>query len=184
MYGCDCEYETVEDYEISLECEKGTFTEGTTVEIKLLEDEEKEEVDKLVEESLTEDIDIVKTVSFDITFHDKDGNVVEPADKNSVSVKIVPSEQDKEELENVEILDDEELVCSVFHVEDEENIEEIECEVVDPVEEIIFEAESFSIYHVVWYKADGSEDIEGKGPEEIGDFIKSRSLGHPDQTEQ
>lgn len=166
--------ETVKDYEISLECKEGTFAEGTTVEIVLLEDKDKEEVDKLVEEAITEDIDIVKTVSFDITFHDKDGNVVEPADKNRVSVKIVPSKHDKEELKSVDAQGDEELLCSVFHVEDDKNVEEIECEVVDPVEEIIFKAESFSIYEIVWYTAEGGEDPEGKGPQEIGDFIKSR----------
>ncbi len=165
---------TVEDYKISLECKEGTFAEGTTVEIRLLEDKDKEEVDKLVEEAITEDVDIVKTVSFDITFHDKDGSVVEPADKNSVSVKVVPSKQDKEELENIDIQDDTELLCSVFHVEDDKNVEEIECKTEDPVEEIIFEAESFSIYNIVWYKADGGEDPERKGPQEIGDFIKSR----------
>ncbi|MDO4189629.1 MAG: hypothetical protein Q4D29_11630, partial [Lachnospiraceae bacterium] len=166
--------ETVEDYEISLECSEGTFAEGTTVEVKILDAEEEEEVDKLVEDVITEDVNIVKSVTFDITFYDKDGNVVEPADENTVSVKIVPSEQDKEELENIEVSDDEELLCSVFHIEDDENVEEIDCEVIDPVEEIIFDAESFSLYKIIWYTKGDEGPVEaGEGPDYIGGFIKS-----------
>lgn len=169
--------QTVEGYEISLECAEGTFAEGTTVEIKALADDEKEEVDRLVEDAITENVDIVKTVSFDITFYDKEGNVVEPADENSVSVKIVPSKQDKEELENMDAKDDEELLCTVFHIEEKEYVEEVACVTVDPVEEILFEAESFSIYEIVWYKNnDGVAlvDAGSEGPLQIGEYVKSR----------
>lgn len=173
--------ETVDDYEISLECIEGTFAEGTTVEIIKIEDEEKEEVDQLVEDAITdgadEDVDIVKIVTFDVTFYDKDGNVVEPADENSVSIKIIPSDEDKTELENTDVLDNQELSCSVFHIEDDENVEEIECEITDPVEEITFEAESFSAYSIVWYIKgdDGKPHITttDKGPQEIGGYIRS-----------
>lgn len=168
---------TVDDYVISIECSEGTFAEGTTVEIKKVEGETEEEVDRLVEHAITGYIDIVKIVAFDVTFYDKDGKVVEPADKNSVSVKIVPSEHDKEELEHANILDDEELACSVFHIEDDEKVEEIECEVDELVEEVTFEAESFSVYSIVWYiKGDDGNpqiDVINKGSQKIGGFVKS-----------
>ena len=173
--------QTVDDYEIRLECSEGTFAEGTTVEIKKVEGESKEEADKLVEDAITEnvseeEVDIVKIVAFDITFYDKDGKVVEPADRNSVSVKITPSDQDKAELESANDLSDEELLCSVFHIEDDEKVEEIECESADPVEEVTFEAESFSVYSIVWYqKGDDGEYQESElGPESIGGYVKSR----------
>ena len=60
-------------------------------------------------------------------------------------------------------------------LDDDENVEEIECEVVDPVEEITFEAESFSAYSIVWYiKGDDGKpkiDLTDNGPEKIGGFF-------------
>ncbi len=112
--------------------EEGTFPAGTIMKVTPVS--ENEVIDTI---KGTVDTEINSVQAVDITFYDKDGNVIEPLKPIQVSmISEMISETDTQ---------------SIIHIDDEGNGTVIEqSETVESAEdEVVFDADSFSIYVVV-----------------------------------
>ena len=126
--------ESVEGYTISISAPEGVFPKETETRIIVVNDPI-----SLIEGELDEDREIQYVITFDISFW-HDGAEIEPQNEK-VSVTISLTEDLKETLQ------DDTAELQVFHIENDEEIEEVAAITDD--EEIIFEADSFSPYSVV-----------------------------------
>ncbi|SFQ18314.1 Listeria/Bacterioides repeat-containing protein [Butyrivibrio proteoclasticus] len=111
---------------VSVSAGEGVFPKGTTMKVKAISDAEALDAAK---DALGDGAKSAKGV--DITFYDKDGNEIEPADSKSVRVSISLSQ----ELEGESF--------SVIHKDDTGNSQEIASASSDGAE---FETDSFSVY--------------------------------------
>ena len=167
----------VDGYKIAIQAAEGVFPIGTKVEIETVDTIGDEDAQDIISEEVEEiepNAQIVKTVTFDINFYSEDGEIIEP-ENGSVNITITPNLQETAELQEIENELGTALECSVFHVDDELNVEEVECEITEDYTEVSFEAESFSSYVVTWYAApdaDGNQEISTEGPKYIGGFEK------------
>lgn len=166
----------VEGYAITLQAADGIFPEGTTVSVETINESKAEEkkTEELIAEEIAPEAQIVKTVTFDITFYSKEGDVIEP-ENGSVAITVTPSLKEKEELKEIEEELGEVLECSVFHVTDDLKVSEVECQTDKDFTELTFEAEEFSSYVVTWYatpESDESQEVSAEGPKTIGGFEK------------
>ncbi|MBQ6414814.1 MAG: hypothetical protein IJJ65_01030, partial [Butyrivibrio sp.] len=122
--------------DVFVSADEGVFPKGTTMKVKAISDAEALDAAK---DALGDGAKSAKGV--DITFYDKDGNEIEPADSKSVRVSISLSK----ELEGESF--------SVVHKDDEGNAEEIAPASSDGAE---FDADSFSVYVLAGVE-DGNE---------------------------
>ena len=157
--------ETEENLKVVIKAPEGAFPEGTTVKVVLVRDTEILDAIEKAAVDATEDHVAVKQVqAVDITFADKDGNEVQPAKPIAVSFK---SELVKE-AENT----------TVVHVEQDENKEKItdtktvdtiakpeDSDLVDSIEdnEVVIEADSFSVYGIVGTETITTQFTTGDG---------------------
>lgn len=168
----------VDGYKVTIKADEGVFPAGTKVEIKTVDTIGEEETEDVISEEMEEiepNAQIVKTVTFDINFYSKEGQLIEP-ENGSVSIAIVPDLKETVQLQKIENELGQSLECSVFHVDDELNVEEVECEAKEDYTEVSFDAESFSTYTVIWYAApdkDGYQETNIGGPDFIGNFEKN-----------
>lgn len=146
--------EVVEGYNVKLHAEEGVLPEGVSVSIKKLSESDECEVSKLIGDAvkLSDGDAIAKTVTFDITFTDVDGNVVEPeGGKVNVAVDVasdftadVDTALAQDGVASVEV--------QVYHVDDDNSVE-----LVDNVPDasvvaadgIAFDAADFSKYSLI-----------------------------------
>ena len=172
-------------YKVMIDAADGVFPIGTTVKIKVVDKIGEEKAKDIVSEEVEEiepNAQIVKTVTFDINFYSKEGEIIEP-ENGSVNITISPSLQETSELQEIEKEFGTTLECSVFHVDDELNVEEVNCEIKEDYSEVSFEAESFSEYVVTWYAApdeNGDQETSVEGPKFIGGYEKVPSTGFTD----
>ena len=166
----------IDGYKVEIKAAEGVFPDGTKVEIETVDTIGDEDVTDVISEEMEEiesDAEIVKTVTFDINFYSKDGEIIEP-ENGSVSITITPDLQEVSELQEIENELGTSLECSVLHVDDELNVEEVECEITEDYTEVSFDAESFSTYTVIWYASpdQGKQEISLEGPKNIEGFEK------------
>lgn len=167
----------VDSYKVVIKADEGVFPDGTKVDIKTVDTIGDEDATDIISEEVEElepNAEIVKTITFDITFYSKEGKVIEP-ENGSVSITITPDIQETSELQEIEKELGTALECSVFHVDEELNVEEVECEVKEDFTEVSFDAESFSTYTVIWYAspdAEGNQETSLEGPKYIDGFEK------------
>ena len=175
----------VDGYKVEIKAAEGVFPDGTRVEIETVDTIGDEDATDVISEEMEEkesEAEIVKSVTFDINFYSKDGKIIEP-ENGSVSIIITPDLQEVSELQEMENELGTSLECSVFHVDDELNVEEVECEITEDYTEVSFDAESFSKYTVIWYAtpdADGYQVVSKEGPRYIGDNFEKVPFGFSD----
>ncbi|OUN67670.1 hypothetical protein B5G11_15610 [Drancourtella sp. An57] len=131
---------------VYISAEEGVFPEGTTVTAKRIDGTAKEY--EQVEKSLNSEIaksnkDVLDFVAYDITFHDVEGNEIEPEGEVQVSI----------EFHNMELggASKEDSTVSVIHVKDDFSTETVQSDVDltgEQLKQIEFKAEKFSIYAV------------------------------------
>ena len=126
--------ESVAGYNISIDAPAGVFPEGTTVSVNVVSNPV-----SLIEGQISDERDIQQIITFDITFW-HDGIEIEP-ENGSVNVSLSLASDMKETLQ------DESAELQVFHIDDDENIEEVACS--SNGEEVSFSANTFSEYSVV-----------------------------------
>lgn len=124
---------TASGVEVIAKAEPGVFPEGAKMTVTDVNDEK---VIEQVEQAADTDKKINGSVAVDITFTDKDGNEVEPAEGKTVEVNIIIPEA--KQLEGDEF--------SLFHVEDKKVTEVEDAQVSKS--EAAFTADGFSIYIV------------------------------------
>lgn len=132
--------EAIGDYNVSLDAAEGVFPNGTSVVISKASDEREAQIAEMVKPSLSEDEELVKTITFDFDFADADGNKVEP-ENGAVDVKIDAAS----DIETIEGEADNEVV--VFHITDSDVLEEVSA--VNENGVVSFPASEFSSYTVV-----------------------------------
>ena len=174
---------TVDGYKVDIKAAEGVFPDGTKVEIKTVDTIGKKKAENVISEEMEEidpDAEIVKTVTFDINFYSKEGKIIEP-ENGSVNITITPDLQETSELKKIEKELGKTLECSVFHVDDKLNVEEVECETKKDYTEVSFDAESFSSYVVTWYAdpdpTTGNQETSLEGPKYIDGFEKIITTG-------
>ena len=173
---------TVDGYKVDIKAAEGVFPDGTKVEIKTVDTIGKKKAENVISEEMEEidpDAEIVKTVTFDINFYSKEGKIIEP-ENGSVNITITPNLQETSELKKIEKELGKTLECSVFHVDDKLNVEEVECETKKDYTEVSFDAESFSSYVVTWYAepdSEGNQETSLEGPKYIDGFEKIITTG-------
>lgn len=131
---------------VYISAEEGVFPEGTTVTAKRIDGTAKEY--EQVEKSLNSEIaksnkDVLDFVAYDITFHDVEGNEIEPEGEVQVSI----------EFHNMELggASKEDSTVSVIHVKDDFSTETVQSDVDltgEQLKQVEFKAEKFSIYAV------------------------------------
>jgi len=143
--------ETKEDIKVVIKAPEGAFPEGTTVNVVLVRDTEVlEAIEKAAVDAAEDNVEVKEVKAVDITFTYK-GEEIQPKKAIAVSFKSSMIEESKE--------------TTVVHVEqDKENNNEIvEAKAVDKIEapehselvdeikdnEVVIEADSFSVYGIV-----------------------------------
>lgn len=131
---------------VYISAEEGVFPEGTTVTAKRIDGTAKEY--EQVEKSLNSEIaksnkDVLDFVAYDITFHDVEGNEIEPEGEVQVSI----------EFHNMELggASKEDSTVSVIHVKDDFSTETVQSDVDitgEQLKQVEFKADEFSIYAV------------------------------------
>ncbi|RHV29795.1 fibro-slime domain-containing protein [Ruminococcus sp. OM05-10BH] len=131
---------------VYVSAEEGVFPEGTTVTAKRIDGTAKE-YDQ-VEKSLNSEIaksnkDVLDFVAYDITFHDVEGNEIEPEGEVQVSLDFHDMELGGASKEDSTV--------SVIHVKDDFSTETVQSDVDltgEQLKQVEFKAEEFSIYAV------------------------------------
>lgn len=131
--------ETIWGYRISLNAEAGVFPVGTTVSVKPVTTIEGQNIEELLKKQ-DESGNITKVMSFDITFT-CDDEEIQPEDGSvSVSIKLASDMlKEKRKSDTAEI--------SVYHIQNVEEIEKVPSDVTSR-NEVVYDAESFSVYSV------------------------------------
>lgn len=124
---------------ISIHADEGVLPEGTSVKIRKETSSREQEVKELINDELEEMQEIEKLATFDITFRNSIGEEIQP-ENGTVDVSFeVNSDFEKAALnESSEI--------KVYHIDDNDNVEEVSAEVENNT--VIVEAESFSDYAI------------------------------------
>ena len=127
------------------EAEEDTFRAGTTMDVKpVYEQEVLDAIESAVEETVR------KVLAFDITFYDADGNEIEPLKPIRVSISTPQIAQADNAL--------------VVHVD-----AEMDAQVVDqseeetPEDQVVFQADSFSVYALVFTGELNTTVLTGEG---------------------
>ncbi len=126
--------ERVAGIRVSIEADAGAFPEGTTVEIKAIEDDGlAEQVAPVVNGK------VVQVQAVDITFYDAEGNEIEP--RIPIRVTMRPNTE-TDEANSVEVV----------HVDNEGNVNAVtpDAEIAQPDKGAAFDADSFSPYVLVY----------------------------------
>ncbi len=131
---------------VYISAEEGVFPEGTTVTAKRIDGTAKEY--EQVEKSLNSEIaksnkDVLDFVAYDITFHDVEGNEIEPEGEVQVSLDFHDMELGGASKEDSTV--------SVIHVKDDFSTETVQSDVDitgDQLKQVEFKAEEFPIYAV------------------------------------
>ena len=127
---------------VNVNAPEGTFPNGTTLDIKPVNSSK---IDNAISDVVGEGKEVNGTVAFDITFYDKSGNEIQPAEGHQVAVDFTVSASSS-------LTNGEDSKLQVFHMEDERSA-------ADPVSTTVaannssdttvsVNADSFSIYVV------------------------------------
>lgn len=138
--------EIVDGYEISLQASEAVLPSGTEARIRSLNSEEMQVTASTIDHQLSDNAVVQKMVAFDISFWSGDTEV-EP-ENGSVSVSIqFPENEDNFRESEVEHEMGTEMEIKVFHVDDDQQTNELENESltsVDGIQEgVSFDAEEF-----------------------------------------
>ncbi|WP_026494623.1 Ig-like domain-containing protein [Butyrivibrio sp. WCD3002] len=134
-----------EGYIIKLSAEKDVVPDGTEVKIERLKGNEAKDTDELVNDALPDNAVVYDSASFDISLW-FDGVEIEP--NGNVSVVITLDDELAEKNE------DKDTSIQVFHIDDAEQVSEVEADTELTTEGnnedtvVSYDAESFSVYDV------------------------------------
>lgn len=134
-----------EGYNFKLSAEKDVVPAGTEVKIEKLKGNDAKDTDELVNDTLPENSVVYDSASFDISLW-YEGVEIEP--NGNVAVEITLNDDLAEKNE------DQDTSIQVFHIDDEEQVSEVEANTeltVNGKEEdtvVTYDAESFSVYDV------------------------------------
>ena len=136
---------------VTLEAPAGTFPEGSYLEVTEVAPDVLNHIIETADQSAAdENKTVAGVIAYDVTVYDAEGNEVEPANGNAVSVTF----------QNVETTGDS---AEVVHADDSGNaIETVASDVATPEDttDICFQAESFTIYYVVSTAVDPETDAD------------------------
>lgn len=140
-------YGETEDLNITVYAPEGAFPEGTLMEVSAVYDEEVLNAAAGAAES--SETKVTKVQAADITFKDIEGNDIEPL--VPIQVIMTPAERLPEETETT----------AVYHIDDQGEAAEVELKEETTPEAVVFDAESFSVYALV-YTVDFHWEVNGK----------------------
>jgi uncharacterized repeat protein (TIGR02543 family) len=118
---------------VSVEADENTFPGGTSMKVTPVE---KETAINAAAEVTAEDTNIVDAVAVDISFYDKNGNEIEPANENNVHVTMSTS---------TEVTGDEH---ELIHISDDNSVQKVAANQIDK-DGADFKASKFSVYVIV-----------------------------------
>ncbi|SFB84057.1 InlB B-repeat-containing protein [Butyrivibrio sp. YAB3001] len=133
-------------YIISLSAEPSVLPDNVETSIRIItETDEGADIEELVKNEMDEEKEILRMITFDITFT-VDGEVVEP-EEGTVNVSI---QLDRAMEKAVEAAEEtyEETYLEVYHIDENEGAQVVECELTED-NNVVFDAEKFSPYTVV-----------------------------------
>lgn len=138
---------TVDGYTLVMQADAGVFPNGTTVDVVKASEEKEAQIAREVSDKIN-DAKIAKTITFDFTFTDTEGNVVEPQG-GAVNVSVRTPLELNEELAGMD-----DAYVNVYHVDDALAFEEVATFSADALasEGIAFDADEFSSYTLVIYQ--------------------------------
>ncbi|SMC79042.1 repeat domain (List_Bact_rpt), partial [Oscillospiraceae bacterium] len=132
---------------VSVIADEGVFPEGAYMSVERVENTENSDV--LIEETLDDDVNIICTMTFDITIYDSEGNEIEPdTEAGSVYVSFTDS-----------LVADSNLDVDIYHITDEDEAIALDVNVEDEL--VVAETDGFSYYTLVFSRNSLSYELEG-----------------------
>ena len=126
---------TVEGVKVSVTAPEGVFPTDAELSVITVSTSDKEYAEDIVEEVREEDTVVAVSYTFDIKVLDSDGNEIQPADDQSVTVTFTTEE-----------VSDSNLETDVYHISDDGDVEKLDVEIND--DEVSAETDGFSYYTV------------------------------------
>lgn len=150
---------------VSLYAEDGVIPEGVSLSVRPITKEENAEeyqdvADQLEAQAQEEEKEIQGFLAYDISLVDEEGNEVEPDGQVEVTIDykeaVIPEEVDTEAADEMDITvmhleeDADGNVQKVADVGAQEQIKTLETTESQEVQKVVFTAESFSVYTLIW----------------------------------
>ena len=132
------ESKTIDDVKIMVEAPEGVFPEGAVLDVQKVSSADQYNVDKAVDETRDENVNVAKSYTYDIKVLDQIGNEIQPQDGQNVNVSFTLNK-----------VADQNLTTDVYHISEErgEFVAE-ELEIVEQGETVIAQTDGFSYYTV------------------------------------
>ena len=166
--------ETIDGVRITVDAEKGVFPANAILHAEKITNKEQKKVDTAVEKALDKDRNIGLSYSFDIKVLDSEGNELQPADGDKVSVSF--------KLDRVK---DPNLNAEIYHITESEkgklSAEKLDADTDEKAGTVTAETDGFSSYTVT-FTYDGNLKYEFKPQIDTGDYSRPlneivRSIG-------
>ena len=129
---------TIDGVKVKVEAAEGTFPEGAVLDAAKVVKADKKAVEKAVEKTRDDNVNVAVSYTFDIKLLDKDGKEIQPADGKKVNISFETDE-----------ISDKNLTTDVYHISDEKGSLSAEAlKITEKGDTVTAQTDGFSYYTV------------------------------------